>query len=197
MSPRGFILKESDLLPLSLGAALLGTGGGGNPYVGMLQSPRTAAQGRLGGGAAAGGDRRRRLDRLGRRHRRAGRRRREDQARPGMFSRLARRRGGDRRPLLRADLGRDGRLQFDRADPDRRLCRPARRRRRRHGTRVSRNADVDLLHLRAGPVARRDRRRQGQCRRVQEGRRHVLARALRPARRGRHGRRRRASPPRR
>ena len=30
--------KESDLLPLSLGAALLGTGGGGNPYVGMLRA---------------------------------------------------------------------------------------------------------------------------------------------------------------
>jgi len=38
MSARGFILKESDLLPLSLGAALLGTGGGGNPYVGMLRA---------------------------------------------------------------------------------------------------------------------------------------------------------------
>jgi DUF917 family protein len=38
MSARGFILKERDLLPLSLGAALLGTGGGGNPYVGMLRA---------------------------------------------------------------------------------------------------------------------------------------------------------------
>jgi hypothetical protein len=38
MSARGFVLKESDLLPLSLGAALLGTGGGGNPYVGMLRA---------------------------------------------------------------------------------------------------------------------------------------------------------------
>jgi DUF917 family protein len=28
---------EKDLLPLSLGAALLGTGGGGNPYIGMLR----------------------------------------------------------------------------------------------------------------------------------------------------------------
>ena len=28
---------EDDLLPLSLGAALLGTGGGGNPYIGMLR----------------------------------------------------------------------------------------------------------------------------------------------------------------
>ena len=42
MSPRGYALKESDLLPLSLGAALLGTGGGGNPYIGMLQGARTA-----------------------------------------------------------------------------------------------------------------------------------------------------------
>lgn len=38
MSTKGYILKESDLLPLSIGAALLGTGGGGNPYVGMLRT---------------------------------------------------------------------------------------------------------------------------------------------------------------
>ena len=31
-------LVEADLLPLSIGAALLGTGGGGNPSVGMLRS---------------------------------------------------------------------------------------------------------------------------------------------------------------
>jgi DUF917 family protein len=37
MSPRGYEIKEADLLPLSLGAALLGTGGGGNPYIGMLR----------------------------------------------------------------------------------------------------------------------------------------------------------------
>jgi uncharacterized protein len=34
----GWPLTEDDLLPLSLGAALLGTGGGGNPYVGMLRA---------------------------------------------------------------------------------------------------------------------------------------------------------------
>lgn len=34
----GFILEERDLRPLSLGAALLGTGGGGNPYIGMLRT---------------------------------------------------------------------------------------------------------------------------------------------------------------
>ncbi len=33
-----FTLSEGDLLPLSLGAALLGTGGGGNPYIGMLRA---------------------------------------------------------------------------------------------------------------------------------------------------------------
>ena len=38
MSRKGYILKESDLLALSLGAALLGTGGGGNPYIGMLRT---------------------------------------------------------------------------------------------------------------------------------------------------------------
>lgn len=34
---KGYILTEADLLPLSIGAALLGTGGGGNPYYGMLR----------------------------------------------------------------------------------------------------------------------------------------------------------------
>lgn len=34
----GYLLQESDLLPLSIGAALLGTGGGGNPYIGMLRA---------------------------------------------------------------------------------------------------------------------------------------------------------------
>ena len=38
MSRNGYALEESDLLPLSLGAALLGTGGGGNPYIGMLRA---------------------------------------------------------------------------------------------------------------------------------------------------------------
>ena len=38
MSVKGYTLTEADLLPLSLGAALLGTGGGGNPYVGMLRT---------------------------------------------------------------------------------------------------------------------------------------------------------------
>jgi DUF917 family protein len=38
MSEKGYILKESDLLPLSISAALLGTGGGGNPYIGMLRT---------------------------------------------------------------------------------------------------------------------------------------------------------------
>jgi len=34
----GYVLREADLLPLSIGAALLGTGGGGNPYIGMLRT---------------------------------------------------------------------------------------------------------------------------------------------------------------
>jgi hypothetical protein len=38
MSVKPYRFKESDLLPLSLGAALLGTGGGGNPYIGMLRA---------------------------------------------------------------------------------------------------------------------------------------------------------------
>jgi len=37
MSREGFPVVEADLLALSLGAALLGTGGGGNPYIGMLR----------------------------------------------------------------------------------------------------------------------------------------------------------------
>ena len=35
---QGYVLGEADLLPLSIGAALLGTGGGGNPYIGMLRT---------------------------------------------------------------------------------------------------------------------------------------------------------------
>ena len=38
MPQESYILAESDLLPLSLGAAVLGTGGGGNPYIGMLRA---------------------------------------------------------------------------------------------------------------------------------------------------------------
>lgn len=38
MSAKGYFLQESDLVPLSIGAALLGTGGGGNPYIGMLRT---------------------------------------------------------------------------------------------------------------------------------------------------------------
>jgi DUF917 family protein len=38
MPVKGYLLKEEDLVPLSMGAALLGTGGGGNPYIGMLRA---------------------------------------------------------------------------------------------------------------------------------------------------------------
>ena len=38
MSRDGFLLTENDLNALAIGAALLGTGGGGNPYVGMLRT---------------------------------------------------------------------------------------------------------------------------------------------------------------
>ena len=38
MSRERYALAEADLMPLSLGAALLGTGGGGNPYIGMLRA---------------------------------------------------------------------------------------------------------------------------------------------------------------
>lgn len=41
----GWPLVEADLLPLSIGAALLGTGGGGNPYVGMLRARELLRQG--------------------------------------------------------------------------------------------------------------------------------------------------------
>jgi DUF917 family protein len=37
MSRDTYPVRETDLLPLALGAALLGTGGGGNPYIGMLR----------------------------------------------------------------------------------------------------------------------------------------------------------------
>jgi DUF917 family protein len=45
MSRSGYSLAEADLLPLSLGAALLGTGGGGNPYIGMLRARELMRQG--------------------------------------------------------------------------------------------------------------------------------------------------------
>lgn len=45
MSDKGYLLAESDLRPLSIGAALLGTGGGGNPYVGMLRTRELFRQG--------------------------------------------------------------------------------------------------------------------------------------------------------
>ncbi|ARW16553.1 DUF917 domain-containing protein [Komagataeibacter europaeus] len=38
MSEWGYVIGEEDLLPLSLGCAVLGTGGGGNPYLGMLRT---------------------------------------------------------------------------------------------------------------------------------------------------------------
>lgn len=38
MSEAGYLLTEEDLRALAIGAALLGTGGGGNPYVGMLRT---------------------------------------------------------------------------------------------------------------------------------------------------------------
>jgi DUF917 family protein len=38
MSEAGYILTEGDLRALAIGAALLGTGGGGNPYIGMLRT---------------------------------------------------------------------------------------------------------------------------------------------------------------
>ena len=47
MSSKGYVLRESDLLPLSLGAGLLGTGGGGNPYIGMLRARELIRKGAL------------------------------------------------------------------------------------------------------------------------------------------------------
>jgi uncharacterized protein len=44
MSRSGYVLKESDLLPLSLGT-LLGIGGGRNPYIGMLRARELLRQG--------------------------------------------------------------------------------------------------------------------------------------------------------
>ena len=38
MSDKGYLLKEGDLRALAIGAALLGTGGGGSPYIGMLRT---------------------------------------------------------------------------------------------------------------------------------------------------------------
>ena len=80
----------------------------------------------------------------------------------------------------RHHLRRDRRLQLDRADAHRGAGGLAGGGRRRHGAGLSRSPDVDLLHLRSRALARRDRRRQGQCRCPQTCDRYVLARALRP-----------------
>lgn len=45
MSDPGYLLAEEDLLPLSIGAAFLGTGGGGNPYIGMLRARELVRKG--------------------------------------------------------------------------------------------------------------------------------------------------------
>ena len=45
MRSDGYLIGEADLLPLSLGAALLGTGGGGNPYIGMLRARELVRKG--------------------------------------------------------------------------------------------------------------------------------------------------------
>ncbi|HWK66913.1 MAG TPA: DUF917 domain-containing protein [Rhizobiaceae bacterium] len=45
MSAKGYALTESDLVPLSIGAAFLGTGGGGNPYLGMLRTREVLRKG--------------------------------------------------------------------------------------------------------------------------------------------------------
>lgn len=45
MSADGYVLGEDDLLPLSIGAAVLGTGGGGNPYIGMLRARELVRKG--------------------------------------------------------------------------------------------------------------------------------------------------------
>src|SRR5262245_37501153 len=42
---QGYLLVEDDLRPLSIGAALLGTGGGGNPYIGMLRAREVLRKG--------------------------------------------------------------------------------------------------------------------------------------------------------
>ena len=109
MSRRGFPVARSDLLPLSLGAALLGTGGGGNPYIGMLRLRELLRKGASRRGAAAGGARRRRLRRLGRRHRRAGRRRsrRSSRARNAfaLCAASRRRRASSVAALISAEIG--------------------------------------------------------------------------------------------
>ena len=147
MSDKGYLLKESDLLPLSIGAALLGTGGGGNPYVGMLRArelirqgaevrvlpldalPDDAWVGEVGGiGAPVVGVE-------------------KDRGRRRMLPRHAGGGRSRRRQDLGHHLGRDRRLQRARAGNRGGLCGPASDRRRRHGPGLPRSADDHLLHL--------------------------------------------------
>lgn len=45
--PRGRFLTEADLEAIALGAAILGTGGGGNPYLGKLRARELLRQGKV------------------------------------------------------------------------------------------------------------------------------------------------------
>ena len=188
MSPKGYLLKEADLHPLSLGAALLGTGGGGNPYIGMLRTrellrsgheiriidldtlPDDAFVGEVGGYRSAGG------------------RHREIRGRPRMLLCHAGRRRG--RPASR--------------------CRPSFRRKSAVRTALSRSSPPPMPACRCltamawgrafpevqmttffiygaptapGAIADEERQRG----RLPQGHRHVLAGAVCPRRRRRHG----------
>ena len=197
MSARGFVLKESDLLPLSLGAALLGTGGGGNPYVGMLRARELLRKGAsveilpleaigdddwigsVGGiGAPVVGVEKIKQGQECFRALRGV----EEAIGVRVAALISAEMGGSNsiEPILTAAyaglpvVDGDG---MGRAFPE--------------------IADVDLLHLRAGPVSRRDRRRQGQCRRVQEGRSTCTGSSASPGMSRSTWARRPASPPRR
>ena len=145
---RGYVLREADLLPLSIGAALLGTGGGGNPYIGMLRTrelfrkgatvrvlpldalPDDAWVGTVGSiGAPVIG-----VEKI------------SEGAECYRAMRAVEEAAGNKDGG--ADRGRDRRRERDGADHHRRAGRPAGGRRRRHGPRLSRSTDVDVRDLR-------------------------------------------------
>ena len=184
-------LGEDDLEALAIGAAILGTGGGGSPYVGRLRSREQLRMGRtieilpleeldddalvvtVGGiGAPVIG-----VEKI----------EKGDECLRALRA-IERVEGRSVDALISAEIGGANAMEpmLTAAQAG-----PAGGGRGRDGARLSRGADVHLLHLRPPAGARGPGGREGQHRRAAAGAGHVLAGTLRAHRRGRHGRRRR------
>ena len=149
MSERCWQIRGRTLLDLAVGAAFLGTGGGGDPYIGRLMVQAAIDEGgTVTHPRPRGGARRRARDPD-----------RDDGRADGAGRENPERRGGRRVAAAArvAILGRKAyatmpiemrRHQLDHPARRRRTSRPAGRRCRRHGSRVSRAADGDVQRAR-------------------------------------------------